>query len=346
MMKLSKSTTINEFVTIAQQIHGYVYCGRTAKSTIICNKHGRFCQSPECHLRMKRGCPECVCSKGQLELEQDLREIYDGEILFNDRNIISPFELDIVLPEVKLAIEYHGLYWHSYNRIETSQERNKHLAKLMLANANEYRLLQVYESEYQNNKQIINSIILNILAKSKRIYARKCKVVRLTGQQRKDFFNANHIQGDKTAFVAFGLINGSNIVAAMSFSKHVKYDYEIARFANSMNYSVTGGLSRLLITFCREFNPKSILTYSDRRFFDSSGYQSVGFKHVGYTAPGYRYVKGQQTFSRQAFQKHKLKHKLPIFDQSLSEAENMFLCGYRRIWDCGNHKLVWHANDL
>ena len=41
----------------------------------------------------------------------------------NIRSIISPYELDIYLPEYKLAIEYNGLYWHS------KKSKNYHLNK-------------------------------------------------------------------------------------------------------------------------------------------------------------------------------------------------------------------------
>jgi hypothetical protein len=34
--------------------------------------------------------------------------------------------------------------------------------------------------------------------------------------------------------------------------------------------------------------------------------------------------------------KNKLEHILPTFDETLTEKDNMFNNGYRRIWDCGN----------
>ena len=41
-------------------------------------------------------------------------------------------------------------------------------------------------------------------------------------------------------------------------------------------------------------------------------------------------------YSRNVFQKHKLKGKLKIFDVNLSEYDNMINNGYRRIYDSGN----------
>ena len=47
------------------------------------------------------------------------------EIIENDRNIISPKELDIYIPSKKLAIEFDGLYYHS----ELFVNKNYHLNK-------------------------------------------------------------------------------------------------------------------------------------------------------------------------------------------------------------------------
>ena len=40
--------------------------------------------------------------------------------------------------------------------------------------------------------------------------------------------------------------------------------------------------------------------------------------------------------SRVKFQKHKLKNILEVFDENLSESENMYNNGYRKIYDSGN----------
>lgn len=51
-------------------------------------------------------------------------------------------------------------------------------------------------------------------------------------------------------------------------------------------------------------------------------------------------------FNRVAFQKHKLKDLLEIYDGALSEWDNMVANGYDRIWDCGNDVWVYQLSDL
>ena len=49
----------------------------------------------------------------QAEIFNFIKEKYKGEIISNARSIISPYEVDIYLPELKLGIEFNGVFWHS-----------------------------------------------------------------------------------------------------------------------------------------------------------------------------------------------------------------------------------------
>ena len=71
---------------------------------------------------------KCDCQKlfkgysnQEREVYEYVKTIYEGEIQLNTRKMISPFELDIYLPEKRIAIEYNGNYWHSG---ESSKERD------------------------------------------------------------------------------------------------------------------------------------------------------------------------------------------------------------------------------
>ena len=103
-----------------------------------------------------------------------------------------------------------------------------------------------------------------------------------------------------------------------------------------------GGLSKLMANFIKENDPVSIISYCDRGLFNGKGYTSSGFTLVEYTSPSYWYTKNHKTVeSRFGYQKHKLRDKLDIFDDNLTEWENMQLNGYDRIWNCGNIVFEW-----
>jgi hypothetical protein len=119
------------------------------------------------------------------------------------------------------------------------------------------------------------------------------------------------------------------------------YEWEISRFCNKLNYVIIGSANKLFKHFIKNYNPKSIITYSDIRFFDGKIYEKLNFDFLEDTNPNYFYIKGNNIYSRIYFQKYKLEEKIEYFDKNLTEWENMQLNKFDRIWDCGNKKYIW-----
>lgn len=91
------------------------------------------------------------------ELVDTIKSVYFGPIETNTRKVISPKELDIYLPDLKLAIEYNGLYWHSNKR----QKPEYHLNKSLVCREKNIRLIHIYEFEdLKQQKQLLKDLIL------------------------------------------------------------------------------------------------------------------------------------------------------------------------------------------
>lgn len=335
-----------EFISKAQKIHDgrynyskVNYISNKVKVTIVCPIHGEFEQIPNSHL-LGKGCPSCSSS-----ISSGHREIINAlngyEIFINDRSVISPYELDIYVPEEKLAIEYNGNYWHSFGRQESTEEKQKHRLKHLLCRDAGIELLQIFEYEWTKKKDIIGSILQHKLGKSMRVYARDCELVELDYKSAKEFIEQNHLYGHRNATVTYGLKHSGSLVSAISFNKHSKYEWEIMRLANRIGYTVVGGVGKLFKHFIRRKEPSQVLTFADARYGTGGVYRKIGFTFVQHTRPNYKYLKGNVAYSRQQFQKHKLHQKLETFDPMMTESENMFNNGYRRIWDSGHYKYVW-----
>lgn len=340
--------TTEEFITKANQVHNfkYNYCdthyiAADKKVCIICPEHGEFWQEPRDHTSHAHGCPRCpsVVSSGHKEIIKYL-ETKNINFIINDREALKPLELDIWIPDKKLAIEYHGVYWHSYNRPETKQEIQKHSDKAKLASQNNIKLLQFFETEWLYKKEIVCSIINHNIHKSIRIHGRECSVVQIPNQIAIEFLNKNHLQGGRNASYHGALYYDGEIVSIMSISRHTKYQYELIRYATKINHVVNGGFTKLLKYASIILNIKSMLTYADMRYSIANVYKSHNFKLISTTKPNYYYIKNGIIYNRQLFQKHKLRSKLDIYDPQLSEPMNMFNNGYRRLWDAGNYKLL------
>lgn len=288
-------------------------------------------------------CPKCypkneAISEEESEVRKFISENYNGIIEHSNRKIIYPLELDIYLPDLKLAFEYDGLYWHS----SEFKSPNYHLNKTLVCEKEGIRLIHISSDEWHKKRGIVKSIILSNLRKvNQSIGARECSIVELSQKEAAEFLNENHIQGSSVASVRLGLKYKEELVSVLTFSKSrfsKEYDWEITRFANKLNTRVNGGFSKLLKYF-RSHYSGSIITYSDRSKFSGDVYRKAGFEEHTPTKPGYFYFSGDNRIDRIDAQKHKLIKKYPEYS-SLKEEDIMRKLGYLKFYDCGNWKFT------
>jgi hypothetical protein len=339
----------DEFIKLSNEIHNNKYdyskCeynGIKNDITVICPKHGEFSQRAENHLN-GMGCRDCskIISNGQQSVVEFIKSIKnDIRIVDNYRDLddIGEYEVDIWLPEYRIGIEYHGSYWHSSNdRMSDKRMFNLHRNKAKQSVIKNFKLFQIYDFEFGD---IWKSMISNAIGVSNKVGARKLDIIGMNTKDERKFYELNHLQGYVSSTICYGLRGDDEVLCSMSFIKRKDF-WEIQRFANLIGYSVTGGASRLFKHFLYENFPISVKTFADRRYSTGELYKNLGFKLIETTRPNYKYVNATATkvFSRQKCQKHKLKALLgDVFDPEISEAQNMFKAGYRRLWDAGNLK--------
>lgn len=284
------------------------------------------------------------------------REIFDfiasnvqSKIICNSRQIIPPKEIDIFIPDLNLAFEFNGLFWHSDL---AGKNKHYHINKTLMCERKNIRLIHIFEHKWRENSKLIKSRVLNLLnSNPNRIFARKCSIVdRVETKVAKEFFTKNHIQGFSPASYYIGLIHNNKLISLMSFGKSrytKKYDFELIRFCSEANHSVVGGASKIFSYFIKKYNPQSIITYSDKTWNTGNVYQKMGFNFSHASKPNYYYFNNtncELVYSRVKFQKHKLQKTLNVFNPLLTEWENMKNNNFNRFWDCGNDVFVWRNN--
>lgn len=106
-------------------------------------------------------------SKGEKEVLEFVKSIYSGTIIENDRTQMEPndengwienHELDIWLPDIKIAIEYNGTYWHSFPERIKSDE-----FKQIQCESKGIRLVSISEGEWDNDIEKCKGKIVSIL---------------------------------------------------------------------------------------------------------------------------------------------------------------------------------------
>jgi len=297
-----------------------------------------------------KGCVECRYAKASSSKEDRLFEFVkslEPDAEQGNRKILGGKEIDIYIPSKKIGIEFDGIYWHSDL---VKNEPKYHLSKTLEAQSRGIKLIHIFESEFDNKEKIVFDMIKVKLGHGRRIYARKTEIRTVGKDDEKKFFNENHLQGFANSSVCYGLYYDGELVMAMSFAKNRfsnNTDFELIRMASKDDMVVVGGMSKILKHFDRIFDRPSITSYCNIRFsgadYGNTGYAKNGFVLDSVSKPNYFYFKvGDETtlYSRQKFQKHKLRSKLEIFDETKTEVENMHMNGYGRIFDCGNAVFV------
>ncbi len=279
-------------------------------------------------------------SKDEQDLVKFIKSIYSDEIIENDRSIIFPKELDIYIPNKKVAIEFDGLYWHS---TEHQKNKNYHLDKTVMCEEKGIRLIHIFEDEWKCKKDIVKSIISSSLGIYKeKIFARKYEIKKIDDYTFRKFCNDNHIQGECNSSDRLGLFYNGELVQCVGFgkSRFIRNETELLRMVTKLNTQVIGGFSKLM----KHYN-KECISYVDRRLFNGNDYLSSGFEKILINKPNYYYTKKFERFYRMNFTKKNIAKKFPKeFDESLTEEQNMKKLGYYHIYDCGTIKVKYKPN--
>lgn len=289
-------------------------------------------------------CPVCnpikkVLHKEQHEIFEFVESICKHTVCENVKNVLPSYELDIYVPDMKIAIEFDGIYWHN----ELFKEPNYHLRKTEECDKYGIKLVHVFESEWLYKQEIVKSRLSSIFNHTAKLYARQCKIGIVSNDESIQFLNANHIQGACSSKYRYGLYCNNELVSLMTFgkSRFKKNEIELLRFCNKLNTTVVGGASKLLSAFLKDnSNIHDIVSYADRRWSTGNLYEKLGFEKISVSKPNYYYVVDGILKNRMNYQKHLLIKQ--GFDASKAEHDIMLERKIYRIYDCGTLKYYKH----
>ena len=323
---IKRANTFEEFVQEAKTIHGdkYIYndnnyINNKTELTITCPIHGEFSQRPDGHLR-GRGCPHCghIISKAEEEIYSMLVSLVgENEIVRHDTNILDGLEIDIYLPNYKFGIEYNGLHWHTE---AFGKDRNYHLNKTDKAESKGIHLIQIFEDEWLEHKDLVLEKLKHYIHKSevKVVGARKCKIQEINKTIAEEFLNKYHIQGYVTSTIYYGAFYNDELLGIMTFLKEKEGMWNLTRFTTNYHYSIPG-LANKIFKYFVENNEGEIVevkTFLDRRWShsDVNVYDRMGFVLEETLRPDYRYVVNNERKHKFGFRKNILhkKYGLPL----------------------------------
>ena len=272
----------------------------------------------------------------------EIKEISFGELAKEfglEDNLLSRKKLDIYIPELKLAFEYNGIYWHSE---DLGKYPKYHLEKSLECERLGIRLIHIWSDDWMLNRKLMEKKIKNILGKdTEKIFARKCKIV--LNPDKVSFYEENHIKGNGGGSLNIGLTLEGKLVSCITFRDMGNGVWDLNRYASSLN--VVGGFSKLLAHFKRNNRWTKIYTFADRSWSQGNVYLKSGFNLVGEVPPGFHGIERGKRINRHSYTHKKLSKKFPELKESnLSQLEIMRKSGIPVIWDCG--QLKFEVNNL
>lgn len=229
-----------------------------------------------------------------------------NQIAFESTENQSIFEL-IFLPQHQLYLHFIDLHTFQENVIPINyfQDFSDKF------NAQNQRIIHLWEDVYFAKSELVESRILAILGKFTRLHARHCIIERIDKLTADNFLEINHLQGSVKTKFKYGLFlkpqyverfignivcetKDNNLVKTIkpkligvaTFSggrtmkvgeREGKRSYELIRFASLKGYVVVGGMDKLLKAFTKEHEPDDIMSYIDRDWSDGRSYDKLGF---------------------------------------------------------------------
>lgn len=276
-------------------------------------------------------------SKSYIEdiISSILKEL-NVEFTQNRKNVIFPLEVDFYIPKFNICIETNGLYHHCH----LNKDNQYHYNKYMMCKDKNLQLIQFWEDDIRDKREIIKSYLKSKFGLNEIIYARKCTLIEVKSNEAMDFYNKYHLQGSTKNGKHYGLIYNNELVSCMSFSKKCENVYELTRFCTKSNITVIGAFSKLI----KKYSNYDIVSYSNNDYSNGSVYLKNGFERISENKSNMMYTDLKNRYNREKFMKFKLKKLFPnSYNENKTEKEILEI---NKIYQCiGSGTIKWYKKS-
>lgn len=213
--------------------------------------------------------------------------------------------------------------------------------------------ISIWEDQWVRHRGVILGRVAAFMGLAKRHYARQAEVKRVNRPEAMKFLEENHLlvpipgkyrygiygsgspgnpeHSEYPGFLSLAVYSGARELPGDPPAGGTIRSFELLRFCSYRGHLVTGGLSKLLSAFIRDFKPDDIMTYIDLDWSGGASFKKLGFREEGRTAP--------QTFwIRPGEMVRYYPHRLPAGLQNKS-AEELHQAGYYRVYNSGSLKM-------
>jgi len=231
------------------------------------------------HCRIENGrfpkCPKCYpknVSTAEREIQKFIQQ-YANNVILNSRSVIPPKEIDIYLPDCKLAIEYNGLYWHS-----TAQGKDSkyHINKSVECWKKKIELIHIFENEWAIKQDAVKSLILENMNKLPYyVDSNDCQIKSVKMRKAMDFIQIHSMYGPIESDYMLGLYHDNHLISLMGLDKYKYEDYYLIRHYCNYNFVKINSLP-IFLEYLKDHN---LMIHSDLRFTRGQLFVQNEFKY-------------------------------------------------------------------
>ena len=217
--RLKKIKSTEGFIDDAKLVHGdkynyskTLYTKAREEVTIICPKHGEFRQRADAHL-YGNGCP--ICQYYVSEPEDEIYGLISKylEVKRNDRRLLGGNEIDLLIPGLKIGIEYDGILWHSE---EYGKGKEYHLSKTERCRENGYSLIHIFSDEWLKKKERVKNYLLDLVSLND-IDLDKCEYRGITKEEARKYFETYTVKNYISVENNIGCLYEGEIIGVLSY---------------------------------------------------------------------------------------------------------------------------------
>lgn len=264
------------------------------------------------------------------------QNVGDERQVIPDAEDVLTGKVDVWVPSKKFALEVYPISWSDPNTRIDAFTRGYLRDRLVRSREAGIRLIQFFQDEWEDNRDVCESIILNALGLAKeKLNGRDCDIVDITSKVGSEFCDKCHISGGTRSRHHYGLIHrpDKRLVGYCSTRTPIQKKHgkvcELARMCFAKNVSVRGGAFKLLngvIKVAKQDGFEGVLSYAELRHGTGKVYEKFGFDLAGETTTNYWYSDGKRRYDRFKFRAQPGKP-----EKVVAEENNV-----RSVWGAGN----------
>lgn len=257
-----------------------------------------------------------------MRLTEMVQALVPGSTVLSDDHTVLPSgkELDIVVPDHHLAIEFNDIFSHSeqavFERHAKPRPHSYHANKTRETSSQGYQLVHVWEDDWLHRRELVLRALAHRLhavdrlpavlpdidpLACQRLYARNLTARRVHGGIARRFWQDNPLQGPVNCTLNVGLYDQNNVLRALLGVGRKNHGSRVSLPAGTWDIQryatlgiITGGFTKLL-AYTETLIPVDTWTsWSDNDISDGGMYQAAGFTVDKRQAPSYSYV-GRKT---------------------------------------------------